>query len=212
MILEDGAAALQVRERHRQLAIQPARTSQRGVQHVWQVGRRQQHHVAARLEAVEFREQLGQRGGGRGGGGVVVAARAHRVQLVHKHHARGPAPGSLEKVTDAGGAHAHVLLLKARPRLVEEGHPRLPRHRARQQRLASSRRPNHQQAGGKLRPQPLELLRVFQILHQLLQLAFGLVHAVHVAEESARAGRGFLHRRHFFLGWRSKHVRKQAAP
>ena len=66
--------------------------------------------------------------------------------------------------------------------MLKNGHPGLAGHGARQQRLARAGRPDQEHAAWDPRPERVELLGVFQELHDLLQLGLGLVDARHVRE------------------------------
>jgi hypothetical protein len=66
---------------------------------------------------------------------------------------------------------------KSEPEMVKNGHARLARDGAREQRLAGARRAHEQRALGDLAAEARELLRVAQELDDLLELLLGLVDA-----------------------------------
>jgi hypothetical protein len=65
---------------------------------------------------------------------------------------------------------------------VEEGHTRLARHRARQQRLATARRTKQQDPLRNLGAQRLILARVFEVVDDFRQLLLGFVHSCHIVK------------------------------
>ena len=71
---------------------------------------------------------------------------------------------------------------KSEPEIEKNGHARLARDGAREQRLAGAGRAVQQHALGDARPERLELLRVLEELLDLLELLDRLVDAGHVAE------------------------------
>mmetsp|Transcript_15969 Transcript_15969/g.30655 ORF Transcript_15969/g.30655 Transcript_15969/m.30655 type:complete len:347 (+) Transcript_15969:1197-2237(+) len=193
--LEAQARGARVQSQHRQAAtliwqihsdcaVESARSPQRRVQHFRPVGCRQHNHLwglaPSAVEPVHGGEELVE------GLAVVsageVALGAHGVQLVDEDERGRRLVRALEQVPDAGGPHPHVHVVKAGARGVEEGHVRRPGHRARQQRLARPRRSHQQHSPWGAGPHLGVPLRVFQVVHHLRQLGFGVVAAGDVLE------------------------------
>src|SRR5207248_2393184 len=122
-------------------------------------------------------------------GNVPAARAADRVELVDEHDRRRSRLRLREEVADARRAHADDRLDELGRRLREEGHVRLARDRASEQRLAGSRRPREQDAARDASAEPPELVRALQELDDLAQLRLRLVDPGHVREGHARAGR-----------------------
>ena len=140
--LEDLAAADAVGPVDDDLPVETARPQKRRVEDVRAVRRRDQDHVVLQLEAVHLHQQLVQRLLT-----LVVATTQTRaampadgVDLVDEHDARRRLLGLLEQVTHTRGADADEHLDEIGAGDGEERHPRLARHRAREQRLAGARR------------------------------------------------------------------------
>ena len=184
---QDLLAAVHVRVRHHHLAVEPAWTKQRRVQHVRTVGGSDQDHPLVALEAVHLDQHLVE-----GLLALVVAAAeagaamaADRVDLVDEDDAGRALLALLEHVADAGRADAHEHLHEVRAGDGEERHVGLTGDGARQQRLAGAGRAHQQHALGDLAAQALELLRVLEEVHDLLELGLGLVDAGYVLEGDA---------------------------
>ena len=107
---------------------------------------------------------------------------ADRVDLVDEHDARRVLLRLLEHVADTAGAHAHEHLDEVGARDGEEGHVGLAGDRARQQRLAGAGRADQQHALGDAAADGLELLRILEELHDLLEFLLRLVDAGHLVE------------------------------
>ena len=181
---QDLLAALHVRPRHDDLAVEAAGPQQRGVEHVGPVGGRDQDHALVGLEAVHLDEELVQRLLA-----LVVAAAeagaamaADGVDLVHEDDAGRVLLALLEQVAHARGADADEHLDEVRARDREERHVRLAGDGLGEQRLAGAGRADQQHALRDLAAELLELLRVLQELDDLPQLFLGLVDAGHVLE------------------------------
>src|SRR5690606_12094202 len=105
-----------------------------------------------------------------------------RVDLVDEDDAGRVLLALLEEIAHAAGADAHEHLHEVRARDGEEGHPRLTRHGAREQRLARPWRPHHQHALRDPSPEPAELLGILEEGDDLLELLLALVDPRHVRE------------------------------
>ena len=185
--LEDLLAADDVRVRHDDLAVEPAGTQQRRVEHVRAVGRGDQDDALVRLEAVHLDEQLVQRLLA-----LVIAAAeagaampAHRVDLVDEDDAGRVLLALLEHVAHPARADADEHLDKIGAGDREERHIRLAGDRAGEQGLAGAGRPDQQHALRDLAAEPLKFLRVLQVLDDLLELLLGFVDAGDVLEGDA---------------------------
>ena len=181
---EDAGPPADVGPRNDDAAIEAARAQQRRIEHVGAVGGGDQDDALVRLEAVHLDQQLVQRLLAL----VVTAAQARAavaadgVDLVDEDDAGGVLLALLEQVAHAAGADAHEHLDEVRARDREERHARLARDRAREQRLAGSRRAHHQHALGDAAAEARELLRVLEEGDDLLDLVLRLLDAGDVGE------------------------------
>ena len=187
MDAQDLLAADHVGVRHHDLAVEAARTQQRGVEHVGAVGRRDDDDAFVGLEAVHLDKELVQRLLAL----VVAAAEARtamaadRVDFVDEDDAGRVLLGLLEHVAHAARADADEHLDEVGARDREERHIGFAGDGARRQRLAGAGRPDEQHAARNASAKALELLRVAQELHDLLQVFLGLVDAGDVLERHA---------------------------
>ena len=186
--LEDLAAAEAVRAVDHDLAVEATWPEQRRIEDVGAVRGGDQDDVVLHLEAVHLDEELVQRLLA-----LVVAAAETRaavstdgVDLVHEDDAGGGLLRLLEEVAHARGADADEHLDEVGARDGEERHAGLAGDRAREQRLARSRRPVQQHALGDARAERLELLRVLEELLDLVELLDRLVSAGDVLERDLR--------------------------
>ena len=151
-------------------------TQQRGVEHVGPVGRGDDDDAFVLLEAIHLDQQLVERLLAL----VVAAAEARaamaadRVDFVDEDDAGRILLRLLEHVAHAARADADEHLDEVRARDGEERHVRLARDGARGQRLAGARRADQQHAARNTSAELLELLRIAQELHDLLQVFLGL--------------------------------------
>ena len=181
---QDVQAALEVRDLHRDLAVEAARAQQGRVQDVHAVGGRDQDDVLVLVEPVHLHQHLVQ--------GlltlVVTAAHAgasmaaHGVDLVDEDDRRGVLLGGVEQVAHAAGAHTHEHLHEVRAGDRVEGHVGLAGHGAGQQGLAGAGRAVQQHALGDLGAHGLVLARIDQELLDLVELLDGLLGAGDVRE------------------------------
>src|SRR5882724_713716 len=148
---------------------------------------REQPEPGARIEAVQFDQQLVQRLLA-----LVVAAEragaarpAERVELVDEDDRRRLGPRLLEEIAHARRADADEHLDEFGAGDGKERHPGFARHRARQQGLAGSGRSDEQHALRHARAEASIFLRVLQELDHFLQLGLGFVNAGDVAESHA---------------------------
>src|SRR5262249_20525065 len=181
---EDLFAASDVRLVDQHLAIEASGAEQRRVEHLGPVGRAHDDHALARVEAVHLRQQLIQRLLA-----LFVAAEraldanlAERVELVDEDDAGRLGFGLLEEVADARGADADEHLDELRSAETEKRHVGFAGDRAREQRLAGSRRADEQHAFRNAAAEIRVLLRVLQELDDLFQLFTSFVDAGDVGE------------------------------
>ena len=119
---------------------------------------------------------------------VVAAAEAcapvpaDRVDLVDEDQARRVLLALLEHVAHAARADAHEHLHEIGARDGEEGYVGFARDGAREQRLAGTGRADQQHTLRDPAAEPLELLRITQVLDDLFEFLLGLVDAGHVVE------------------------------
>jgi len=92
----------------------------------------------------------------------------------------------LEQIADSCGADADEQFHEFRAAYRKEGHSCLARHRARQQRLAGTRRPDEQDSLGYAGAKSAVFGRNPQKLDHLAQLGFGLVDTRDVGKAHAR--------------------------
>ncbi len=107
------------------------------------------------------------------------------VEFVDKNDARRLFLGLIEHVPYAGCTHADEHLDKIGTRDREKRHFRLAGDRLGEQRLAGSRRTDHEHTLGNLATEALELARVFEKLDNLGNLGLRLLDACHVGEGHA---------------------------
>ncbi|KAG5461812.1 MAG: hypothetical protein BJ554DRAFT_5940 [Olpidium bornovanus] len=87
-----------------------------------------------------------------------------------------------KKLPNPLGTDSHVNLIELASGHKEERDARFARHRPGEQGLARAGRAGKKHALGQLAAAGIELCRVLQELNNLLQLALGLVHALHVSK------------------------------
>ena len=182
--LEDFLAADDVGPVDDDVPVEAAGAEQRGIEHVRTVRRTDHDDGVGFLEAVQPHQQLVQ--------GlfplVVPAAESGApvspdgVDLIDEDDTRSVLAGLVEEVPHTGGAHADEHLHEVRSAHAEEGHARLTGDGLGQQRFSRARRTQQQGALRYPAAQGVELVRVLQELHDLLQVALGLEHAGHVGE------------------------------
>ena len=149
MHLQDRDARQLVGPVERNLTVEAACAGQRRIENFGAVRGGEQHDAFARVEAVEFRQQLVERLL------LLVVAAAHgasrarasqTVEFVDEDDAGLHLPSLFEEIADAGRADADEHLHELRARDREEWHARLARDRAREQRLADAGRADKQDA------------------------------------------------------------------
>src|SRR5438270_4575923 len=184
MHAEDLLATVDVGSRHDDLSVETAGTQKRGVEHVGAVGRGDDDDALVGLEAVHLDQQLVE-----GLLALVVAVSeagtamaSDGVDLVDERDTRRRLLGLITHVAHAACTDADEHLDEVRARNGKEGHARLTRDGAGEQRLAGARRADEQRSLGDLAAQPSELARVLQIFDDLLKLLAGLIDSGDVLE------------------------------
>ena len=119
---------------------------------------------------------------------AAVSLLADGVDLVDEHDAGGLLLRLLEQVAHLGRAHADEHLYEFGTAHGEERHVRLARDRLGQHGLAGARRTDEQHALGHGSADLTVFGRIAQVIHDLLQIVFGFVHALHVGEVDAVRG------------------------
>ncbi len=188
MYLQNGDAAVQVGQLHRNAAVETARAQQRGIQRFGAVGRSQNDHALAPVEAVHLGQQLVQRLLALvvAAHTAVVALLADGVDLVDKHDARRLFIGLLEQVAHLGRAHADEHLHEFRTGNGEEGNLGLAGHRPWPEGSCPFREgPPAARPWGVSRQSGV-LLRLVQEVHDFHQRVLGLFLAGHILEGHAR--------------------------
>src|SRR6266536_2521893 len=182
--LEDPEAAVKVGPRHDDPAVEAAGPEERRVEHVGAVGGGDEDDALVRLEPVHLDEELVQRLLAL----VVAAAEASAavatdgVDLVDEDDAGRVLLALLEEVAHAARADAHEHLDEVGARDREEGHARLARDGAREERLAGAGGSHEQHALRDAAAEARELLRVLQEGDDLLELVLRLVDPRDVCE------------------------------
>ena len=189
MHLQDRDPRLLVGPVERNLPVEAACARERRVENFGAVRRGKQHDSFARVETVEFRQQLVQRllllivapaGETR------CSRAAETVKLVDKNDTGLHFARLLEKVANASRADADEHFHELRPGNREERHARLARDRAREQRFADAGRADEQDALRHARAEPPIGFGVFQEVDDLFQFVLRFVRARHVVERDAR--------------------------
>ena len=201
--LEDHVATVQVGGVDLDLPVEAPGPQQRRVEDVGPVGRGDQDHAAAYVEAVHLDQQLVE------GLLTLVVAAAHAgatvpadgVDLVDEHDGRGVLLGLLEEVAHPARADADEHLDEVRAGDGVERNAGLAGDRAGEQGLAGARRAVEQHALGDLGADSLELGGLLQELLDLTELLDRLLAPGdvgerglgHVLGDQLRLGLGELH-------------------
>ena len=186
MHLEDCFATADVRQVHGDLAIEPARPQQRGIEHIGPVGGGDNDNAFLCIEAVHLDEErieclLAL---------IIAAAKsmpaapAHGINFVNEHQAGRVLAGLLEHIAHAAGADTDKHLNKVRPANAEERRVGFARDGFSQKCFAGARRADHQNAFWNATAQPLKLLGIFQELNQLGNFFNGFVDAGDIFKRS----------------------------
>ncbi len=183
--LQDRLPARPVRRADLDDPVEAAGPGECRVEHVRTVGRREHDHALRAGEAVHLREDLVERLLA-----LVVPAHARAapagpsdgVDLVDEHDGGRDLARLGEQLPDPARADAHDHLDELRGRGREERHPRLPRDRPRQQRLARAGRAREQHSPGHPGAHLPVGVRVLQEVDDIVELALDLVDARHVLE------------------------------
>ncbi len=177
-------ATTDIGKRHHHLAVEAARAQQRRVEHIGTVGGGDDDDAFIGLEAIHLDQQLVQRLLAL----VVAAAHAgaarttHGIDLVDEDDAGCLLLGLLEHVAHTGSTHTDEHLDEVGAGDREERHLGLAGDGLRQQGLAGTGRPDHQDTAGDGATQPLELGRITQEVDQFLDFLLGLVTPRHVGK------------------------------
>ena len=188
MHLQDVEAAPQVGSLDRDLAVEPTRAQQRGIEDVRPVGGGDQDHAAAYVEAVHLDQQLVE------GLLALVVAAAHAgatvpadgIDLVDEDDCGRVLLRLLEQIADPGGADTDEHLDEVRAGDRVERHAGLAGDRSSQQRLAGAGWAVQQHTLGDLGADGLELRGLGEELLDLLELLDRLVTPGDVAEGGLR--------------------------
>ena len=185
MDAKDFRPALDVRQRHHDLAVEAARTGQGGVENVGAVGRGDHDHLVVRVEAVHLDENRVERllpliVAAADEAGAALAADG--VDFIEEDDAGRVVLGLLEQVAHTGGADADEHLDEVAAGDAEERHVRFAGDGLGQQGLAAARIADQQHAARDAAAQTLELLRILQELDDFADLVLGLLDAGDVLE------------------------------
>ena len=113
---------------------------------------------------------------------TVPAMTADRVDFINENEARSVLFSLLEHVANARGSHADEHLDEIRTTDREEWHIGLAGNRSGEQRLAGSRRPDHEDAFWDASAELLESLRILKKLDQFRDLFLGFLDAGDILE------------------------------
>src|SRR5690348_9012526 len=140
-----------VRPVYEYLTVESSGTQQGRIKNFRPVGCPEQHHSRFWVETIQFSQELVQRlllfvmSTQR----VRAARSPKRIQFVDKNDRRGYLAGLLEQITHPGGSDSDEHLHELRAGNRKEWDTRLPRYRARQQRLAGAGRADQQDPLGR---------------------------------------------------------------
>ncbi len=182
--LQDGEALVEVGERHDDLAVETARTEQRGVKDVGSVGRGHDDDALGDVETVHFVQHLVQ-----GLLALVVAAAetgaalaSYRVDLVDEDDRRCLLARRLEEITHPARADADEHLHEVRPAHRKEGDAGLAGNGSREQRLSCAGRADQQDAFRHTSADLLEATGRLEEVDDFADLLFDALIAGHVVE------------------------------
>ena len=184
---EDRLAAVAVRRRHENLAVEAAGAEQRLVELLDLVrGGENDHGARVALEAVELDQQLVE--GllalrGPAVAGARAAMPADGVELVDEDHRAPRTARFLEEAADPRRAAADEHLDEARSGGREEVHAGVSGDGSRQHRLAGARRSIEEHAAWRPGAEDLEPLRVLEPFGDVDQLLLGGIHALDLFPE-----------------------------
>src|SRR5260370_33069327 len=142
--LQDFATSGAIRAVNQHLSVKPSGSQQGGIEHLWAIGRGDQDHAGARIEAVELGKQLVERlflfviAAERAG----HAAAPQRVELVNEDNTGRRSSGLFEQISDPRSAHPDEHLDELGARYREEGTSGLTFDCARQEGFSGARRPD----------------------------------------------------------------------
>ena len=189
MDAQDCRAAPAIRGLHRDTAVEPPGSEQRGVQHVSAVRGREHDHTLTRVEAIHLGEDLIQRLFL-----LVIAtepddcgsAASNRVQLIDEDDRWRGSFRFGEEVAHPGGPNTDDRLDELGCGDAEERHFGFARHRSGQQGFAGPRRTDQQHTFGHRSTEALVLLRLAKEIDNLLEVGFHLVYSGHIVERDRR--------------------------
>ena len=181
---QDLLATADIRQADHHLTVEAAGTQQRRIQNVRTVGGGDDDDAVIHLEAIHLHQQLVE------GLLTLVVTAAHAgaamatdgVDLVDEDDAWRVLLGLVEHVAYAAGTDTDEHLDEVGTGNGEERHFRLTSHGLGQQRLAGTRRADHQHATRDAATQALELARIAEEFHQFADFLLGLVATGDVGE------------------------------
>ena len=181
--LENLQTALHVGRAHRHLSVEAPGPQQRRIEDIRPVGGRDDDDALVGHEAVHLDEKLVERllallMAER----VAAAAPANGVELVDEDDARGMTPGVAEQLADARRADARVHLDEIGSARKQKRHFGFTGDRAREQRLAGSRRSDQQNALGNAPANGGEAAGLAEEIDDLLDLFLRFVDTGDVGE------------------------------
>src|SRR5579862_3910919 len=184
MNFQNALATLHVGERHHDAAVETARPQQCGIEHVGTIGRGDEDYTLVGFEPVHLDQQLIE------GLLALIMTTAETspsmtpdgIDLIYKDDAGRMLLALHEQIAHARRAHADEHLNKVGTRNRKERHARFACNRAREERLAGSRRPDQQDALGDSSAEACEALGVAQKLNYFFELVLGFVDSSDVGE------------------------------
>ncbi len=190
MDFQNLLAADDVRVRHNDLAIEPARTQQRRIEHVRPVGSRNQDDAFVGFKAIHLDQQLVQRLLTL----VITAAEpgaamtANRVDFVDEDDARRILLRLLEHVADTARADADEHFDEVRTGNGEERHIGFAGDGTSDQRLAGAGRADQQHAARNAATEALEFSGIAEEFDDLLKILLRFIDASDILEGDTTMG------------------------
>jgi hypothetical protein len=174
----------QIRKTYVNASIEPTRADERLIKRVIPIRRCQNYHVVCARHSIQFHQQLIQSLHVllRGRPASARPTKAYGVELVNKEDARSVCASLSEKIPDTLRPLANEDLDELGRRAKEEGHIRLPRHCASEQRLSCATRPFQQDTLRRLSAERVKGVWIVQELNYFLQFLLGGFQSSYIGE------------------------------
>ncbi len=166
------------------LTVEAARAQQRGIEHIWSVGGRDDDDIGVGVEAVHLHQNLVQRllafVVATAEAGAALAA--HGIDLVDEDDAGRVALGLIEQIAYPAGADADEHLDEFGATDGEERHAGFAGNGAREQRFAGAGRADQQDAARNARAERGKFIGILEKLHHLGEFLLRLLHPGDIGE------------------------------